>query len=206
MENESRVARFFRELGEKLNEQVWFQQLKSKWDELDPQSRLYLRYAATAGAMLLAVGLVFSSWLSVRGLKKELAEKNDLLVLIQSANDEMRRLKDAVPRAATGGRPGETPDAPWPAYLESTASTAGIDKSVLTVGAEKAGASSDQAKESLIDLQLKRVSIKQVVRYAFYLENGARPVKLRNLAIDTQGDPEGYMNATLSVSAFSLKQ
>ena len=150
MENESRVGRFFRELGEKLNEQVWFQQIKAKWEELDPQSRLYLKYATTGGTILLVVMMVFSSWLGVRSLKKELADKNDLLTLIQSANDEMRRLKDSMPKAATGGQPGDQPDAAWSGYLESTAATAGIDKASVTVGGEKAGTSTDQAKDCLL--------------------------------------------------------
>jgi hypothetical protein len=32
-----------------LNDQPWFQQLKQKWEELDPQSRTYLQIAAVIG-------------------------------------------------------------------------------------------------------------------------------------------------------------
>ena len=35
------------------------------------------------------------------------------------------------------------------------------------------------SKESLFDLSIKHVSVKQVVRLAYFLENGSRPVKLR---------------------------
>ena len=62
----------------------------------------------------------------------------------------------------------------------------------------------DQAKEAMFDLKLKHVTIRQVVRYAFFLESGGKPVKLRNLTIDTKGDPSGYLDATLAVSGFAV--
>lgn len=206
MENESRFQQWLSKVGEKLNEQVWFQQLRSKWDELDPQSRMYLKYAALAASVLLVLGGLFTSIWSVSRLKSELREKSDLLNVIQTANEELRRLRETTPGAASGGRPGEQNAAPWPSYFQSTAQTAGIDQAALNVGSEKQADAGAMASETLFDLNLKHVNIKQVVRYAFHLENGARPVKLRNLTIDTNQDPEGYLDATLSVSAFTMKQ
>ena len=95
-----------------LNEQDWFQQLKAKWEELDPQSRGYLKIAGGAATALLFLYLVLSSIWSVHKLKKELSEKNDLLMMIQSANDEMHRLRETA-------RPGRAPPAgTWTTYFE----------------------------------------------------------------------------------------
>ena len=55
-------------------------------------------------------------------------------------------------------------------------------------------------------MAVKHANIKQVVKFAQGLEAGARPVKLRDLIIDTKPDGSGYLDATLSVSAFSLVQ
>jgi hypothetical protein len=93
---------------------------------------------------------------------------------------------------------------PWHAYFESLAPNAGLDKSSLSVNSEKVGASNDQSKETLFDLNLKHVSIKQIVRFALALESGQKPIKLRNLSIDTKDDPAGYMDATLAISVFTL--
>ena len=71
------------------------------------------------------------------------------------------------------------------------------------MGPEKPGNPSELAKEALIDLTLKKINIKQAVRYAFNLEHGARPVKLRNLSIETKSDNPGYVDAVLAVSAFT---
>ena len=201
MENEGRISRFFSNLNDKLNEQPWVQQLKGKWEELDPQSRSYLRRAAIGSSALLAVILIISSIWNVRALRRDLNERSELLGTIQAASDELKRLRESNPSVTSGGEP-ET--GPWAPYFEGIALQAGLDKAVVSVGEEKIGTPSDLAKEALINVSLKKVNIKQVVRYAFQLESGHRPVKLRNLTIDTQMDPSGYLNATLAVSAFKL--
>lgn len=202
MENESRFKKWFRSSGDWLQEQAWFQQLRTKWDELDPQSRMYLQFAFGGISAALVLFIAGSFIWNVHSLKKEVAEKSDLVHMIQSANDELRALKEsaAVPSVPAGAGAAE----PWPNYFNTVAAQAGLGKDNLAVSEEKKIADKgEQAKESLFDINLKKVSIRQVVRVAFSLENGTRPVKLRNLMIDTKDDPTGYMDATLSVSAFT---
>jgi hypothetical protein len=189
---------FVNTISDKLSEQEWFQQLKGKWEELDPQSRSYLKMAGVASALILFLYLVVSSVWSIHELKKDLADKDDLLNVVQSANEELRRLRE------TGGAQVNAEVGNWSTYFETTATPLGIEKAALTISAEKPGTSSEVAKESLYDIGMKKVTIKQVVKYAFQLENGSRPVKMRNISINTNADPEGYMDATLSVSGFSL--
>lgn len=202
MDVKGSVAKFFSDVSSKLQDQTWYQQIKSKWEELDPQSRTYLTFAGIGIVALGALGGVLLSVLSVQSLKSELTEKHDLLNAIQGANDEMRKLRESVPSVAQGGDEGGD----WKTYFETKGGTAGVSKDILTVSEERSGGESEMGRESLFDISLKKVSIRQVVRMAFHLENGGRPVKLRALSIDTQMDPAGYMNATLSVSAFMLKE
>jgi hypothetical protein len=201
-----KIQQWKAQIVDQLQDQQWYQEGRTKWEELDPQSRTYLKFGGAGALAVAAMFLVFSAYLSVRSIRTELTDKNDLINVIQSANDEMRRLKESTPGASQGGRPGEDDKAPWPQYLESTAGSAGIDKASLTISNEKAGATTDMAKETLMDITVKHVNIKQVVRYAFSLENGARPVKLRNLSIDTKNDPSGWIDASLSISGFTLKE
>lgn len=184
-----------------LNEQPWFQQLKAKWEELDPQSRGYLKIAAASATALLFLYLVLSSLWGVHQLKRELADKNELLTMINSANDEVRRLHETGTPPPAADQAGN-----WGSYFETMASNSGLDKSAMTVSAEKPGTGGAATKESLFDIALKKATIRQVVKFAYFVENGNRPVKLRNLVIDTNADPSGYLDATLSVSAFSLNE
>jgi cell division protein FtsL len=200
MEEKSRIAQLMDSLSDWLNDQTWFQQLKEKWEELDPQSRLYLQFAGAGVSVLIVVFGLFSLYWSVHKTKQELMAKSELLSMMSNAADELRTLQAANSSLSAGGGTNE----PWPAYFETTANAAGIPKANLTVSDSKAGTSSDVAKETLFDLTMKKVSIRQAVRLAQSLESGARPVKLRNLTIDTQPDGSGYLDATLSVSAFAM--
>lgn len=203
MENKSAMARFFSQLGDRISDQVWFQQLKTKWEELDQQSRHYIKIGVCAAGGFTVLVLVVSTALGVRAQKRELAEKNELISVLSSATEELGRLKESGAASLSAG------EGPWTGFIESAAQTAGIEPAKMTVSAEKAPdkapAESDKTKEALIDVSLKKVNIKQVVRFAFQLENGPRPVKVRNLAIDTQPDLTGWLDATVSVSAFTVK-
>lgn len=191
-------------IGEWLNDQEWFQQIKQKWDELDAQSRLYLQIAGICGSVGLVLFSLFSFMWKVHKLKAETADKTQLLTMITSADNELKRLRELnAPLNQAAATPEQKPQT-WPEYIDSSASRVGIDKNVYTVSEPKPGTSSELTKESLIDVSLKKVNIKQVVRFALSVQNGGRPVKLRNLVIDTHPDGTGYLNATLSLSAFNL--
>ncbi len=202
MVSSSKFKEAMNSLNDFIQEQVWYQELKTKWEELDPKSQNYLRFALLGGGIFLVILMVFSFIWNVHSLKKNVSDRKTLLNTIQSANDEMRRLKESMPAANSRGGLGAD-EGPWLVYFENLAAGTGIDKGSLSVGGEKPGTSEDQSKETLFDLTLKHVNIKQVIRYAFSLENGQRPIKLRNLLIDTKSDPTGYMDATLAISAFT---
>ncbi|MBI2711854.1 MAG: hypothetical protein HYX41_03165 [Bdellovibrio sp.] len=201
MESESKFKEWLQKAVDKLNEQSWFQEGKGKWDELDPQSKTYLKFAGVGLSVLFVLGLLINAVWSVHSLKSELLEKRALLTLVQSATDELRHLRETIPSAASSSG---TETSGWNAYFETTAGSAGVEKSSLSIQGEKTGSSTEQSKEQLFELGLKHVNLKQIVRYAFMLESGQRPVKLRNLTIDTKGDHSGYLDASLAVSAFTL--
>jgi hypothetical protein len=200
MDGDSKLSHWWSQASDWLGEQEWFQQLQEKWEALDAQSRFYLKVALSAGGVLLVLITIFSFIWSVRSLRKELEDKNELLTMIQSGNEELRRLRDAN----AGASSGEGDATPWNTYLQSQGQTAGVDSSNIIISAEKGSESSEFAKETRYDVELKKVNVKQLVRYAYALENGSRPVKLRHMTVDTGSDLSGYLNAVLSVSTFTV--
>ena len=196
----AKIKDLYQKSIDKLVEQSWFQELKSKWEELDHQSRLYLKYAAWGLVSLAGIIIVLTSVFSVRSLRNEVQDKQTLLTLIKNSNDEIRQLRDS----SAGGGQNRDSSQTWEAYIYSTGQSIGVEQGVLTVGSERSpsGQGTELFKESLIDLDLKHVNIRQVVRLAHILETGARPIKLRAMTIDAQEDLSGYLNAKLTVSAF----
>ncbi|MFZ9596515.1 MAG: hypothetical protein ACO3A2_10610 [Bdellovibrionia bacterium] len=187
-----------------LGEQVWAQQLQEKWDELDQQSKLYVQLVGAALGVLFGVFLILSAIWSVHSLKKEYQEKQNLLSSLQSSMEELRRLEDQIPPTAqSSSKEGSTS---WSEYLEALAAGSGMDKTHFTLSPEKLGNSSERSKEFLFDISLKHISIKHLIQYIVSLENGAKPVKLRNLSVNTNNDPAGFIDASLAVSAFKIEE
>ena len=210
MENNSKFSEFIAKLTDSMREQEWYQQIKRKWDELDPQSRSYLQIVLTALFSLSFIFMIFSLFWGLHSQRKEIADKQEVLRFVQDSNEKIRKLGESGMGAASSDAKTEQT---WSAYIEATAGTAGIDKPSLNISAEKPGAppnkdlqaaGKDTAKESLVQIDVKHVSIKQIIRFAYSLESGTRPIKLRNLTIDTKNDPTGYMDASLSVSGFTI--
>lgn len=201
MASNSKFQEWFSKLSDRLNEQVWFQELKGKWEELDPQSRNYLKFGWIGILFFSVFLLIVSSIWNVYSLKGELSEKRSLLSTIQNANEEINHLRGSLPY---GSQRSAEAGGPWARYIESQMAAANLDKNNVTISPEKSGAVSEQTKESLLDITLKHVNIKQIIRFSVLLESGPRAIKIRNLSIDTKNDPSGYMDATLSISGFNL--
>ncbi len=184
-----------------LNDQVWFQELKEKWEGLDPEMRLAVKMGSLALAVIALLLWVLSFIWGVHKLSAEVNEKTDLIAYLQASSDEMRRLRESNSSASSSGAEDSSP---WSSYFQSLASQVLIDPSNLSVSGEKPGAKTDTTAEGLIDISLKHVSIKQIVRFLNMVETSARPVKVRNLLIDAKNDPSGYLDAEIAVSGFSL--
>lgn len=206
-----KITQFFSSIIEKLQEQTWFQELKSKWDDLDPQSRSYAFFGGLAFAILAVLLTLSSLYWNILKIKSDLGTKTELLTLIRSAQDELKRLEESNSNAQASAR--STSSTPWNNYFESLATSNSIDPKSLNISPEKSLSSlspkesskeKDTPKESHFEIGLKKVNIRQIVRFAFSLENGIRPVKLKNLLIDTKNDSSGYMDAQLTLSAFSF--
>lgn len=197
MQSESKLSR----ISDWLQEQVWFQELKGKWEELDSKKRNYIFYGVTGGLALVAIIFIITVVTGVYSKKTDIAKKAELLEMLQNASQEIQKLR------SFGGFSAQ-PDGQkinWESHFSATAETAGIPQSSITTSKPKQGAKGTITEESLYDVQVKHVNIKQIIRYALKLESGRHPIKLRNLSIETDG-AEGYMDAKLAISAFTINE
>ncbi len=223
MENESTFGRMFQGFSDKIQDQVWYQQGKAKWDERDARAKMAIKYASLIGGGALLIGLVGSSVYSVADQKHEIDEKLGLVQKIQSAQDELRRLREVTAQFNGAG------DQPWGQFITAKAMPAGIDPSTLTIVSEiviaanaaattkdvrgkskdpkdAAPPSSAGPEETVVEAGIKKINVRQLAKFLHEIENGGATVKVRKLQIDTHPDESGYLDATVVVSAFRLKQ
>lgn len=200
-ENTSAFSRF----SEKISEQVWFQELKQKWEDIDPKTRFIAQLCALGGFVLgLTIVIGFSYWKTM-GLKSEYLLKAELLSIIQASNDEIRQMSSE--RTLVGGGTGQdlsTAEA-MKGYIGSLAETANLNPETISVDEVKPGKSSDLYEETLSAVTLANVNIKQMTQIAFGIENGSHPIRLRRLEIETRPDQTGFITAKLHLSSYKIK-
>ena len=181
-----------------LNEQEWFQEIRSKWDELDPQSQLYIRIGSASLGGILGIAIVFSALSAVTASKREYESKAELIALIKQAQSEIGDLKGKKLGAADAATKVN-----WRNTLQGIAGKVGVSGQFKVVN-EKKGKTTDFATETLFMIAIEKVSIRQVVQMVFDIEHSIQPMRVRNLEILTKDD-EGYLDAKIALSAFQVK-
>jgi len=223
MSDDSKFGQMIRQITDKLQDQVWYQQGKAKWDELDARAKTAVKYTLLVGSAVGIVGLVGSSLYSVAAQKNEIEDKLTLIQKIQNAQEELRRLREVTSRFNQGG------DQPWGQFIQEQATPAGLAPDAVQIVSEAVVASAatpapapkgktaakDKSEtpaaaaapeETVVEASLKKVNVRQLTKFLHGIENGGRTVKIRRLHVDTAPDESGYLDATVVVSAFRLKQ
>lgn len=188
-------------LKEQLNQAVWFQEAKSKWEELEPAHQFYIKLGFISSGLLMVLILFVSNLLSVSNLKQEYADKLELVETLRQANDELRVLNAKT--SAIGGAGSQKPN--WLEVFNSVATNAGIPNTSVAVVEAARSKENTPLQEIIYKVDLSKVNVRQVVRFAYALEHETHPMKLKNITIDTEGG-EGYLKTNLLVSVFQSKE
>ncbi len=186
-------------IREKLEGQAWFQELMTKWDEMDPRVRKNLSLGIVGGGVLILFVSCFTFYWSVRSSEKELYQKQAIIQMLQTSAEEMRMLR----ASRIGGANVESGG--WSGYFTDVAQMSRVQPESLLVSDPKKLDSKNSVQENIFEITLKKITLSQLRDYAYSIEHGTRPVKIRNLEVDTELNPEGYLSAKISVSAYDLE-
>jgi len=185
-----------------IQEKTWFIKLRAKWDELDPQSRMYIQGTSLITLAIAVFWVTIGSWWKVHAIRREIAKKNEIIQMLQSGSDEIKTLRAKI---SPGRALGEDRSA-WLGYLESISTSMGLDKASVVISSETQGKTGDFFKESIFEVSLNKINVKQLTRFCFQIENGTRPIQIKKLSVDTKTDLSGYLDAKLTISAYSAKK
>jgi hypothetical protein len=204
----SKIKKSLDGMVDSLQARPSYQKLVERWDSLSQESKLYVQFAGAGCLILLFLVTTIASIWHVRGLKQQLDQKQELLNSLRSAREEISTLQlknhkdlQAIHAAAE--------KIPWKTYFESVAVQVGIEPASLKVAPSSVEVEQDAslkalAKETTFDITVQKINVRQFTKFAFELENGSKPIKLRNLSIKTHPDLSGYLDAFFSVSGFIL--
>ena len=175
--------------------------IKTFWEKLDANQK---KLIAGAGILVLIALIlemaVFPFWeaktkltKAIQSNQKKLTELNrlDAEFTLQAAS--MARIKSAL--ASRGA------DFSLFAYLEKKATQANVRGRIKQMNSSP-GVKSISLEESLIDMKLEKITIKQLTDFLYYVESPVDLVKVKKITINKMKESPEYLNAQLQISSF----
>lgn len=183
-----------------LEEQVWFQSLKSKWEELEPENRRNARVAVVIAIAAVGLGSAFWSMSATSAAREKNQTKKELLTFLLKSEEEIRRLR-SNPRMSAARPSGSR--ANWGQYALEVATQNGIDRGSVEALPEAPGNKTPLIEETEFGLKAKNITIRQLLRLVYGMETGIQPVRVRTLGVKTIGS-EGYLEAELRLAGTTV--
>lgn len=181
----------FKKIKAALRESVWEQeqviQLRQKFAELDPKSQAIVQLSAIGIAAIVLLALVGTL---LSGSLQRKSRITEIEALVQYAKIAAGKI-DASRRTGPGGLPGLSginAAAPLPELLEQISLRASIGRGSI-----------EMVEGDPTVLKLSRVSIRQLTRLFYILENQLPGVEWKKIALDSRNDTQGYLWADIEV-------
>jgi hypothetical protein len=86
-------------------------------------------------------------------------------------------------------------------YLEKKATQANVKKNIKYMNSSR-GTQSASFEESLIDMKLDKITIKQLTDFLYFAESPADLVKIKKIIINKMKESPEYLSAQLQISSF----
>lgn len=200
------VARFdklkdtLQRIWDRIRESDAVTQLKAKYDDLDTDRKLYVNLVAVAAMSLIVVVTTMTAIARINSLKAEANEKEELIGFLQQSADQIRSLKAQQSQL---GR-GIDINSPISTFIDSIITNLDFDRKKVEVSNERNGQDEKDIREFLVDVKFTQTNLRQLVRFLFQIteQSEVRHLNIKNLDIDTKNDASGYMDATVTLSAF----
>ena len=156
--------------------------------------------------MAAAIGLWLLYWL-VQGLilapmeeaKRTISAREAALRQMQILQADYRRVQGQVSLLESQIRSGQQGNVL--SMLEEMANEVQI-KDKITSMDPRSTPPNDLYRESVIEVRLQQVNLKQLVDYLFKIENSGSFLKIKRLRLKTRSDDPGYLDVTFRVSSF----
>ena len=175
--------------------------LQTAWDDLSERERVLV---GTAGGLLLVALLWFAALAPILDLASSAtsgvaAAESDLVAMkrLRREYDEVSARLGSVERRIQAKGQGRN----ILTLLESLAATSGVQVESLD---PRQGASNDRYRETKVEVQLKGVTLGQLVDYLHNIESSAQLLSVKSLRVKTRSDAtqNALLDVTFAVSSF----
>lgn len=188
----------FQQFLQSMKDQEWYQQIQNGYQQLSPEQQSYLKWGGISASLIAFLYLTWSVVQNSSSIKNEYYQKQELVQSLSQASDEIRRLKGQSMGISQSG------SANWKSSLQALAINQGLQPDSVEVLKESPGNTQNVIQETLLEIQVKGITIRPLVQMLFQMEHAQPPMKLKGMYIET-GASEGLLNAKLNLSGYMAK-
>jgi len=175
--------------------------IKNFWNKLDKKQRYLV--AGTAVFVLIALLLetvVFPFGEANEKLTKAIKANQNKLAEISKLDNEFN-LQEARLAEIKRAMSARNADFTLFSYLEKKATLANVKRNIKYMNSSR-GTQSASVEESLIDMKLDKITIKQLTDFLYFAESPADLVKIKKIVINKMKESPEYLSAQLQISSF----
>jgi len=175
--------------------------IKTFWEKLDAKQRKLVAGATILVLIALILEIaVFPFWAAKAKLTKAI-QVNQKKLNEMSKLDAEFTLQEAAMARIKSALSARSADFTLFAYLEKKATQANVRGRIKQMNSSK-GIQSISLEESLIDMKLEKITIKQLTDFLYFVESPADLVKIKKVTINKMKESPEYLNAQLQISSF----
>jgi len=174
--------------------------IKSFWDKLDKKQRYIVAGAAAFVLVALILELViFPLWDANEKIRQTLQINQKKLdeVIKLDAEFAGQEAKISKIKRVMSTRPA---DFSLFSYLEKKAVQAGVRGNIKYMNSSR-GTQSAAFEESLIDMKLDKITLKQLSDFLYYAESSADLVRIKRITVIKMKESPEYLSAQLQVAS-----
>lgn len=165
------------------------------------------RYYVAGGVAFVVIVLIlefgiFPFWEAKDKVRQSISANQKRLNEMIKIDEEFTRqeVKIAKIKRAMAARPA---DFSLFAYLEKKAAQAGVRGNIKNMNSAR-GAQTANYEESLIDIRLDKITIKQLTDFLYYAESPADQVKIRRITVNKMKESPEYLSAQLQIASLQI--
>jgi general secretion pathway protein M len=177
--------------------------IREFWDKLNKNQRR----AVMGGAIFVLIVLVFEFGIfpfreaqekTRQAVQTNQKKLNEMVVLDREfvrQESKTARVKKMLAARAT--------DFSLFSYLEKKAEQAGVKGNIRNMSSSR-GTQTANYEESLIDMRLDKITIKQLTDFLYYAESPADLIKIKRITVNKMKESPEYLSAQLQLASFQV--
>lgn len=175
--------------------------IKELWNKLDAgQRKLIIGAAIFVCAALMLEWVILPFWESGKKMERAIAsgQKKRLEIGDLAARYNSLKARSAALEAAAAARGA---DFSLFSYLEKKATQANVRGRIKNMNSSK-GMQTAAFEESLVDMKLDKITIKQLTDFLYFAESPADSIRIKKMTVSKMKESPDYLSVQLQISSF----